>query len=121
MRGGDPEAFLNRAVDMRTALVVGAFAVLAACAISIGASSLILKSGPEGPPGPQGETGQIGPPGDRGPRGREGPPGPEGPEGAASTSIDQQAFQDALYDSDLCSALLMSGASLLEELYYSGC
>jgi hypothetical protein len=119
--GSASGAFLDRAVDLKTALLVGAGAVVAACAISVGASSLILKKGPEGPPGPQGETGEIGPQGDRGPRGREGPTGPEGPEGPEATSFDQPAFQDALGDSNLCSALLLSDASILNDLYYAGC
>ena len=64
-------------------------AILAASAISIGAST-ILATGPqgpegaEGPQGPKGDTGAQGlkgDTGDTGPQGAEGPTGPEGPQG----------------------------------------
>ena len=68
-------------------LVAGiVIAILAASAISIGASTM-LAVGPEGPEGPQGETGPqglTGPQGEQGetgPQGATGPAGPTGPKG----------------------------------------
>jgi hypothetical protein len=73
-------------------------AILAASAISIGTSTMLITGpqgetgpqGPAGPQGPQGETGETGPAGPTGATGPEGPQGeqgiqgiqgPEGPEG----------------------------------------
>jgi len=69
-------------------------AILAASAISVGAS-MMLAAGPEGPEGPQGDTGPQGPAGpqgpqgetgDTGPRGAAGPAGPTGPTGATGAT-----------------------------------
>ena len=58
--------------------------ILAARAISIGASTMLGigaegPQGPEGPAGPQGEQGETGATGDTGPQGLEGVQGPPGP------------------------------------------
>lgn len=55
-------------------------AILAASAISIGASTM-LAAGPQGPEGPQGEQGPEGPQGEQGETGATGPAGSTGPAG----------------------------------------
>jgi len=60
------------------ALVV--IAILAASAISVGASTM-LAVGPAGPEGPQGDTGDVGPQGPAGATGATGATGPQGDTG----------------------------------------
>ena len=60
-------------------------AIVAASAISVGASTM-LAAGPQGPEGPQGETGPQGPTGPKGETGDIGPQGPAGPTGATGAT-----------------------------------
>jgi hypothetical protein len=71
--------------SMTQFIAVVVIAILAASAISVGAST-ILAVGPQGPEGPQGDTGPQGPKGDTGDTGPQGPAGATGPAGSTGAT-----------------------------------
>jgi hypothetical protein len=96
-------------------------AVLAASAISVGASSM-LAAGPEGPEGPQGDTGTQGPQGPQGETGEAGATGPQGEQGVGfepqgNISVGYGAFVPVHYNDNVT---YLPGYGLLNlNTYYS--
>ena len=125
---------------LKPLLIVGAIAALAGGALGTGATVLLTDSGVLEV---SGKEGKKGPPGDKGPRGAPGPQGPQGDVGDAQSQIDdldsrvsdlenidvESGLSDLdsrvsdleTFQSGLCDELLISGASILNDLNTAAC